>query len=46
MNYVLFYIFINIILVAKVGCAYYRYISSILQDYCNVLIYNLSLIHI
>lgn len=40
MNYVLFYIFINIILVAKVGCAYYRYISSILQDYCNVLIYN------
>lgn len=28
MNYVLFYIFINIILAAKVGCAYYRYISS------------------
>ena len=31
MNYVLFYIFINIILAAKVGCAYYRYISSILN---------------
>ena len=40
MNYVLFYIFINIILSAKVGCACYRYISSTLQDYCNILIYN------
>ena len=41
MNYVLFFcIFINIILAAKVGCAYYRYISSILQNYCNILIYN------
>ena len=40
MNYVLFYIFINIILAAKVGCAYYRYISSILQNYCNMKIYN------
>ena len=35
-----FYIFINIILAAKVGCTYYRYISSILQYYCNILIYN------
>ena len=36
MNHVLFYI----ILAAKVGCAYYRYISSILRNYCNILIYN------
>ena len=40
MNYVLFYIFINIILAAKVGCTYYRYISNVLQDCCNILIYN------
>ena len=40
-NYVLFFcIFINIILAAKVGCTYYRYISNVLQSYCNILIYN------
>lgn len=32
MNYVFFYIFINIILAAKVGCAYYRYISKYITE--------------